>query len=148
MHSARSLTFARVGAALWLVVAFAPSASGGESIAVEVMVSRISDASCQTDARAERLDRKLRSQFRYECIEVLEEERLELGMDQVGAISLPTGKHLRIRLLDRSEKGVLLAVEVEGVVNTDLRVRSGHLVAIGGGRHEGGKLVISLEPRY
>ena len=79
---------------------------------------------------------------------MLDSKSLSLALDEVGSLALPNGKRLRVRPLDVSDNGVLLAVGVEGVVKTDLRVPSGHLVAIGAGRHREGKLIISLEPRY
>jgi hypothetical protein len=137
---------AALAAALCLLAAPALAADGRTD--VRVMVSRISDTPCSADERAAELDRSLREQFRYECLEVLSTTRLSLELDQVGTVSLPTGKLLRVRPLDLGSHGVLLAVGVEGVVDTDLRVRSGHLVAIGAGSHGGGKLVISLEPSF
>jgi len=50
--------------------------------------------------------------------------------------------------LSISERGVLVAVNVEGSVQSDMQVPNGHLVAIGAGRFEGGKLVISVEPHF
>ena len=41
-----------------------------------------------------------------------------------------------------------MAVDVEGGVKMDARVRDGHMVVIDGGRFEDGKLVISIEPDY
>jgi len=41
-----------------------------------------------------------------------------------------------------------VAVSVEGSVQSDMQIPNGHLVAIGAGRYEDGKLVISLEPHF
>jgi hypothetical protein len=134
-------------AILGLALAGGAAAQQGP-IQVQVMVSRISDAPGGIDARAQKLHQKLKGEFRYESLEVLEVRTLSLAVDQVGSVGLPTGKPARVRPLQVDGKGVLLAVQVEGVVSTDLRVQNGHLVVIGAGRHQGGKLVISLEPSW
>ena len=58
---------------------------------------------------------------------------------------LPSGKRLRVRPLQVGERGVLVAVAIEDTLQTDLRIRNGHLVVIGAEPYEEGKLVISLE---
>jgi hypothetical protein len=115
---------------------------------MEVMVSHISDRPGEIDARASKLDRKLRQEFRYKSLRVLQSRRLSLELDEVGSLNLPNGKYLRVRPLQVSDRGVLTAVSVEGTLETDLRIRNGHLVVIGAGRHDDGKLVISLEPHF
>jgi hypothetical protein len=142
--SSRTLALLAVGA---LLIA-AGSASAQQKIAVAVTVARISESPCEIEQRARKLDRKLREQFRYECLQVVEARRLHLALDQLGSMGLPNGKSLRVRPLHVGERGALLAVEVEDIVQTDLRVRNRHLVAIGAGRSGDGKLVISLEPEF
>jgi hypothetical protein len=78
----------------------------------------------------------------------LSERSLSLGLDQVGSVVLPNGKRLRVRPLQVDGDSALLAVDVEGSVKTDVRVRKGKSVVIGAERYENGKLVISLEPRW
>ena len=69
-------------------------------------------------------------------------------MDQVGSVGLPNGKQARVRPLNVDGDSALLAVEIEGAVQTDLRVRKGHWVVIGAERYRDGKLVISLRSRW
>ena len=63
-------------------------------------------------------------------------------------MKLPTGRAVRLRPMDVGDDGVLVAVEVEGGTEADLRVPNRRIVVIGGQPYEGGRLVISLEPRY
>jgi len=112
---------------------------------MDLMVTRMSREAGQIDPRAARLDKQLAKEFRYGSLEVVKSVSLDLAVDEVGGMELPTGKRVRVRPLLVDERGVLLAVEVEGSVQTDLRVRSDQLVIIGTERSEGGKLVISLE---
>jgi hypothetical protein len=131
----------------WLVPV-AAAAQDAETIAVDVMVSHISQQPCAVDPRAKRLDAKLRGEFRYECLKVLEQERLTVALNELASVALPNGRQLQLRPLSLSKRGVLISVNVEGAVQTDMQIPNGHLVAIGAGRYEDGKLVISLEPHF
>ncbi len=132
-----------------VVVANSPaSAEEARQIEVQLMVSRISDAPGGIDPRAARLHRKLKGQFRYESLKVLQTRSLKLGIDQVATEVLPNGKKVRIRTLQVDDKGALLAVDVEGAVRGDYKVRNGQLLVFGAGPDGDGKLVISLEPHW
>jgi hypothetical protein len=144
----RWLRWGLAAAAVPLLVSGPAAAQEARRIAMEVMVSHISDRPGEIDARASELDRKLRQEFRYKSLRVLQSRRLSLELDEVGSLKLPNGKYLRVRPLQVSDRGVLTAVSVEGTLETDLRIRNGHLVVIGAERHDDGKLVISLEPHF
>jgi hypothetical protein len=124
------------------------AAQDARKIRFDVMVSRISQQPGEVDPRASRLDTKLRGDFRYESLKVLDEQRLSIELNELATLALPNGKKLELRPLSLSDRGVLVAVNVEGSVQSDLQVPSGHLIAIGAGRFEGGRLVISLEPHF
>jgi hypothetical protein len=117
-------------------------------INVDVMISQISDRAGEVDQRAKRLDEQLRNQFRYQSLEVLERHQMVLDVDEVGTMELPNGHQFRARPIDVDDRGVLMSVGVEGSLQTDVRVPSGHLVVIGAERYKDGKLVISVEPEY
>jgi hypothetical protein len=119
-----------------------------ERIDIDVIVSRISGEPGKIDPRGRRIHEKLRSQIRYESLDVLLERRLDLAINQLGSMELPNRRTLRLRAMDIGERGVLLAVEVEGSLDSDLRIPNHHLVVFGTEAYEGGKLVISLEPSW
>jgi hypothetical protein len=145
----RGLERALAAAAVGLLLAAGPaSAQTVTRIAMDVMVSHISNRPGDVDPAGRKLDRKLRDQFRYESLRVLENRRLSLKLDEVGSVRLPSGKRLRVRPLQVSQRGVLVAVTIEGILQTDLRIRNGHLVVIGAEPYEDGRLVISLEPHF
>jgi hypothetical protein len=145
----RGLERALAAAAIGLLLAAGPaSAQTAAGVAIEVMVSHISNRPGDIDPAGRKLDRKLRDQFRYESLRVLENRRLSLKLDEVGTVRLPSGKRLRVRPLQVGERGVLVAVSIEGTLQTDLRIRNGHLVVIGAEPYKDGKLVISLEPHF
>jgi hypothetical protein len=124
------------------------AAQSPQNVRMEVMVSHISNEPGVVDPRADKLDRTLRDQFRYESLKVIRTETLKLGLDEVGTVRLPNGRRLRVRPLQIDSRGVLTAVSLEGSVDADLRIRNGHLVVIGAERYQGGKLVVSLEPHF
>lgn len=121
-------------------------AQGPERVPVNVLVTHLSNDGKGVDPAARRLDRKLRGQFRYDTLQVLSEQRLDLATGEVGSIALPDGREARISPIQVGESGVLMAVDVEGAAKLDARVKNHHLVVIRAGRHEEGDLVLSLEP--
>lgn len=133
--------------AAWIAPSPASAQPAGP-IAVDVMVSHISQKPGKIDPRARRLDAELRGEFRYESLRVLKQRRLTLALNELGRVALPNGSVLQLRPLSLSDRGVLMAVAVQGAVQSDLQIPNGHLVAIGVGRHGDGKLVISLEPHF
>jgi hypothetical protein len=142
-----------IAAALAAAALFASAASveaqpPPRRIAIDVTVSHATDAEGTIDPRAVQLDALLKPQFRYGGLKVLQEERLNLAMDEVGTLKLPNGRKFRVRPLDIGPEGVLLSVSVQGTLWTDMRVRNGHPVVIGAERFQDGKLVIALEPHF
>ena len=114
---------------------------------IEVMVSQVGDGPGGIDPKGGKLHAKLQSQFRYESLKVLQTRRLKLRLDQVGTVALPNGKPLKVRPLQLTDRGLLLAAHV-GHIQTDLKLNKGRLVVIDAGRHGPDKLVVSLEPTW
>ena len=90
--------------------------------------------------------RKLKRDFRYGSLAVVESRRMRLAINEVGKLELPNGRKLQIMPLLLDDRGVLMAVDLEGVLQTDLRVKSGHLVVFGAHRHGPDRLVIAVTP--
>ena len=131
------------------LLAGSPAWSQGERrFTVKVTVAEISNAEGKIDARAKRLDLKLREKFRYNSLMVIEERRLTLELDEVGSVKLPNGQMFRVRPLDLGDRGLLMAVGWEGEVMMDMRAPNNHLLVIGGPSHGDGQLVVSIEPQY
>lgn len=147
MRRLRAGIAALVAGLAWLAPVVAAAQDAGP-IAVDVMVCQISQQPGPVDSLAQRLHAKLRNEFRYESLRVLKQQRLSLELNQLASFALPDGRQLQLRPLSLSKRGVLISVNVQGAVQTDMQIRNGHLVAIGAGRYEDGKLVISLEPHF
>lgn len=102
----------------------------------------------EIDERVRRIDAALRGRFVYDQIDLVEQHRMVLDLDEVGSVRLPNGQRFRLRPLDVGESGVLMAVDVGKSLKADVRARSGHLTIIGAQPYQDGQLVISVEPRY
>jgi len=135
-------------AAALLLVSGSAWSEGERRFHVDVTVAEISDAEGDIDKRAKRLDDKLRKKFKYNSLRVLEERRLDLEMDEVGSVKLPTGRMFRVRPLNLGDRGLLMAVGWEGEMMMDMRAPNHHLLVIGGPAYGDGQLVISIEPEY
>jgi hypothetical protein len=139
---------AALAAVLLLAGASAWAQPAPRRIAIDVTVSHALDAKGEIDPRGQKLNTYLKPQVRYGSLKVLQNERLDLALDEVGTVDLPNGRKFRVRPLDVGQEGVLLSVSVQGTLWTDMRVRNGHLVVIGAERYEAGKLVIAIEPHF
>lgn len=146
--SGRATVLGAAALGLLLAAGAAQPAGAADTMRFEVMVSHISDEPGPIDERAARLDAELRRQFRYESLTVVETRTLDLALDEAGSVELPGGRTLKLKPLVRDARGALLAVDLPGVIQVDMRVRSGQLVVLGAQRYRDGKLVISFEPRF
>ena len=131
-----------------LAIAALPSgearAEGEPTFDLEVIVASLTSEHDKIDRAARRLHKELKDQFRYEGIRVLETRELELSVDDVFDMKLPTRRRLRIRPLVIEKKSALVSVEISGLVQSDLRIKQGQLIIIGAERYLDGKLVIAL----
>ena len=136
-----------VGLLVW--AAGVPALAEGEAIRVSVLGTHLSNQGVpRIDPSAQFLDKRLRSQFRYDNIRVIKKRRISLQLDEVGTFNLPSGKAVRLRPIHKGKGGVLMAVDVEGAAKLDIRVKSHHPVVIRAGPYKGGSLVLSLELDY
>jgi hypothetical protein len=124
------------------------TAQASDRVPVNVMIVHTSNKKGEVDPRAQELHEKLKKQLRYKSMRVLQEERVDLQMNQVGTVLLPDGRKVRMRPMHKGAKGVLMAVDVQGAVKLDARARNHHKVVIGAGEYEDGNLAVSIEPDY
>lgn len=131
-----------------LPMLMAAPAGAQERVQIHLAVTRLSDEPGGIDPEAARLHKKLQKDYRYKSLQVVRSADLDLAIDEVGGLEMPGGKRVRVKPILIDKKGVLLSVDVEGSIKTDLRVKSDHLVIIGAERHGKGKMVISVEPHF
>lgn len=142
----------RIAAATLALACLVPGASGAESAVgkaptfeIRVLVANLTNDRDKIDKEARRLDKALKSQFRYEGIRVLDSVKVTLSGDEVWNLKLPSRRRLRIRPLVVEAESALISVEISGLVQSDLKIKSGQLVIIGAERFHEGKLVIAID---
>lgn len=123
-------------------------AQADESVGLSVTVSHASPTPGPIDPGAAEIHRQLRQEFRYESLHVIERRHVILRMQELSAISLPSGKVVQLRPMSLTPSGVLIAVEIDGSLQTDLRVPNRKQVVIGVERYQDGKLILTLQPDY
>jgi hypothetical protein len=137
--------------ALGLGIALVPAgvfAQVVESVGLSLTVSHASPKPGPIDPGAAEIHRQLRHLFRYESLRVIEQRHVQLRMQEIGGIDLPTGKRVEFRPLSLTTSGVLIAVEIPGTLQTDVRVSNRKHVVIGVDRYQDGKLILTLQPDY
>jgi hypothetical protein len=119
-------------------------------IEFEVTVVHVSsgEGGVQANARARHVDRIIGPQIKYDSLRVLDFMRRRVPLNQIGSVTLPSGKRFRFRPMDLSDEGVLVAVDVERSAQGDFRIPRRKPLVWGGPRYRDGKLVILLEPDY
>jgi hypothetical protein len=100
------------------------------------------------DPAAAKLERRLSQDFSYKSARVMQTERMTLALNQTGSMTLPTGRLLKVKPRKLGKRGLLMWVEIEGTLRTNLRVPNHHQVVIGAQNYQDGKLVVTLEPEY
>ncbi|HKA13609.1 MAG TPA: hypothetical protein VKH41_01215 [Myxococcota bacterium] len=146
-----AIAIALAGSAAVLAVRTVHAQSPGSNrVPVNVMVVHTceSERDGGVDPRARDLDEKLKKQLRYKSMRVIQQERVDLEMNQVGTVHLPDGRKVRMRPIHKDTRGVLMAVDVQGAVKLDARAPNHHKVVIGAGEYEDGNLAVSIEPDY
>ncbi len=131
-----------------VLAALLASPAAAQEVGVELMFLHASNEAGPIDAKAREVDRALRGEFKYESLRVLETQRLRLGVGEQGSRTLPTGSAVRVRPVKIENGGVVLDVEIEGTLRTNLKVTHGHWVVIGAQRYQDGKLVVTLRPTF
>jgi hypothetical protein len=135
--------------ALGLALGTAAAAGAQEpgAIGFEVTVVYVSPQPGPADERprAQELDRLLRPRMRYESLRVLETERREVALNEIGNVKLPTGQRFRFRPLDSGAQGVLVAVDMDETAQGDFRIPKGKPLVLGGQPYQDGQLFVVLQ---
>jgi hypothetical protein len=139
---------ALVGFAVALSIAHPGAAQTARRVGLDLTLSHASAHPGPIDPAAAALHQRLLDEFHYQSLRVLQRRRLDLKTGEIGGLDLPSGKRVRIRPLHLGEAGVLLAVDIDGTLQTDLRVRNRRPVLIGIERYEDGRLILMLQPDY
>lgn len=121
---------------------------GPNHVALSLMVSHVTSEPGPIDPSAGEIHRRLHDEFQYQSFQVLERHQMDLRLQEIGGLVLPTGKRVELRPLALSPSGALISVDIPGTLQTDIRVPNRKQVVIGVGRYQDGKLILTLEPNY
>ncbi len=136
-----------VAVLLAMAVAGPVAAEAPDRISFEIVAYHASREPGPIDPAAAELHARLSEEFRYKSLKRLRGHRMHLRLDEIGGLELPSGRWIRVRPLSIARDRVLVAVQVEGAMETDLRMRNHRRVVIGAPYKEG-KLVITLRSDF
>lgn len=131
-----------------LILAWPAIAQEAKKVGLHLMVLHASESPGPIDPEAASLHRRLRRDFRYQSLHVMQRRSMRLQISESREVDLPSGSHLRMRPIRLEPQGLLMQVNVEGRLDMRLRLVRRQPVVIGVGSFRDGKLVISLESDY
>lgn len=135
--------------ALAVALAAGPArAQSAERIGLLLTVSHATQRPGPVDPESAEIHRRLQQEFLFQSLRVIERRHIDLRLQEVGGMVLPTGKRISLRPMSLSPTGVLIAVEIPGTLETDVRVPNHQHVVIGLDRYQDGKLILTLQPDY
>jgi hypothetical protein len=143
-----------LAAGLALAAALAPDVSlaqvAGRVVGLSLIVGHASPhpGAIPVDPAVLEIQRRLLQQFRFESLRVLDRRHLNLHLQEVTGVDLPTGTRVSLSPLSLTPRGVLISVDIPGTLQTDVRVPNRRQVVIGVDRYEDGKLILGLRPDY
>ena len=136
-----------VWAALLILVAAPVHAEDEEKVRVRGKVTEVSDEGDGVEPGAEDLIRALGKQnIRYESARVVREVKVELAPGDSKSVKIGNGRKAHLQLMQADEKGALVALDVEGGVKADVKLRRGKRpFVVDAGKVGDAKRVISIE---
>lgn len=130
------------------LAASAAQAQSPQRIGLLLTVSHATQRPGPVDPEAVEIHKRLQEEFLFQSLRVIERRHIDLRLQEVGGMVLPTGKRVSLRPMSLSTTGVLIAVEIPGTLETDVRVPNHQHVVIGLDRYQDGKLILTLQPDY
>lgn len=125
-----------------------PPEPSNQVVGFSLILSEVSSEPGPIDPSAGEIHRRLHDEFHYQSFRVLERHQMDLRLQEIGGLDLPTGRRVELRPLALSPSGVLISVDIPGMLQTDLRVPNRKQVVIGVDHYHDGKLILTLEPNY
>ena len=130
-------------------VSLAHAEGEGAAIPIRLTIAHVSTGAGGVDPRARELREMLeRQHIRYPSIRVLEERVVKLRVGEMDSFPIPESSTLKVRLMHLDASGLLMALDVEGGMKTDVRLRDDHMMVLDAGPLGDGKRVIAIQPDY
>jgi hypothetical protein len=121
-----------------------------QKVPLRVKVTHLSDSEADgVDPKARKLVNALRDQhISYSSAKVVREITVDLAPGDVKTVKIGNGRKAHLQLMQADEDGALVAVDVEGGVKVDAKVRRGRRpLVLDAGKVGDGKRVISIEAK-
>jgi hypothetical protein len=86
--------------------------------------------------------------MQFGTLRLIREKRLKLVFGQEGRVVLPEGREVKMLPVSILHRQLYMHLEMPGSMNGQLRVRPGKPIVLGGPAHEGGHLIVHIEPEF
>ena len=116
-------------------------------VSVRVMVVHASQEKGTIDPECRDLPRQL-GPLKFGALRLIQQRRLRLDMGQRGSVALPGGREVRMLPVSIVKRRLFMNLEVPGQVNGQFSLRPGRPLVLGGQRHQGGHLIVYIEPDF
>ncbi len=115
-------------------------------VSVRVMVVHASQQGT-IDPECRDLPRQL-GPLKFSGLQLIQQRRLQLSMGERAAVALPGGREVRMLPVSIVKRRLFMNLEVPGQVNGQFSLRPGRPLVLGGQRHQGGHLIVYIEPDF
>jgi hypothetical protein len=138
-----------LGLILALCAAGAQAEEEVQKVPLRVKVTHLSDSKDGVDPKARKLVNALKDQhISYPSAKVVREITVELAPGDVKTVKIGNGRKAHLQLMQADEDAALVAVDVEGGVKVDAKVRRGRRpLVLDAGKVGDGKRVLSIEAK-
>ena len=128
----------------------APAQGAGSAapavVSVRVMVVHASQQGT-IDPECRDLPRRL-GPLKFGGLQLIQQRHLQLSMGERAAVALPGGREVRMLPVSIVKRRLFMNLEVPGQVNGQFSLRPGRPLVLGGQRHQGGHLIVYIEPDF
>ena len=100
----------------------------------------------EADPRCDQIRRELPIPFK--SLAQVQREELNISLGQAGSLKLPSGRQIRLVPISIVDNRLHLLLKMEGLVESQLRLRSGRAVIVGGEPYQNGRIIIKLTPSF
>ena len=120
-----------------------PSAQGDLIINVQVVYA--SKTENKVDPSLQGIHKRLAQLFDFTFYRLESARRIQGALGREGRVDLPDGKTLLLKPVEKKDDMWKVAVEIPKLIKTDLLIKDGNMVIIGGTKYDQGVLILVIE---
>lgn len=145
MNDKKHIVWIGLLAAFFFVAGGAPVAADDRAVTLQVLMIQAQNESAPIDRRLERVEYKLRRVFGFQFYRYVGEGSVTLPARGEGAVSLPDGHRLQVRLGGKGGRAEVRWIRNdEPLLSTSVGLARNAPVVLGGIPSNGGKLILVL----